>query len=176
MLRVAFAVVLAVAVVGASMPVIETARHERSASHVEADLAVFETAVADLTASEEPALRPEAAARRTTSIDVPRGSFTTAPVEYVSIGGVPNRSTTGTENRAATPSDSREGAVLAYRIDGTTHVRQLSIEVRVLGADGNLQPAGTPLVLRGSHRVTLLLVVLDGDPVVVVTDGDLDDR
>ncbi len=171
MLRAVLAVVLAVALLGAAFPAVETARVERSATLAEGELAAFETAARDLVGTEDPAPDPRRAARRTVTVDVPTTSFTTARVTFVAVGGVPDRGAAGGPDR---PAKAADGAVIAYRLDGTTHRRQLPVAVRVLGPDGDLRPAGEPLVLRGPARVTLLLLERDGDPVVAVTDGDLD--
>lgn len=161
MLRPAFAVLLAVAVLGVALPAVDTARVERSATLADGDLAAFETAVQDLVEREDPAVRPAAAARRTVALDLPTGTFTTARVAFVAIGGLPDG-----------PPDATDGTVIAYRLDGTIHQRRLPVPVRKLGPDGGLRPVGEPLVVRGSARVTLLLLERQGEPVVAVTDGD----
>lgn len=166
MLRVVLAVLLAVALLGVSLPAVETARVERSATAVEGDLAAFETTVRDLATAADPATELDGAARRTVTVEVPRGSLTTAPVEFVAVGGLPEESVSLQDG----------SSVLAYRVGGTTHVRRIPVEVRVLGPDGDLGPPGEPLVLRESKQVTLLLLERNGDPVVAVTTGDPDAR
>lgn len=162
MLRIVFAVLLAVALLGVAQPAIETARVERSGTAVEGDLAAFETAARDLATNADPATELDEAARRTVTIDVPRGSPTTASVAFVALGGLPDQ----------TVADG--DSVLAYSVGGTTHVRRVSVEIRALGPDGDLRPPGEPLVLREPRQVTLLLLERNGDPVVVVTAGDPD--
>lgn len=165
MLRVVFAVLLAGAILGVSLPAVETATIERSAAIVESDLDAFDAAARDLVDTGDPALRPADAARRTVAVDVPRGGPATAPVAFVAIGGTPNRSTS---------MEEAPGTTLAYHVSGTTHVRWIPITVRVLGPDGAILPPGEPLVLRGSHQVTLLLLEGRDGPVVVVSDGPPD--
>lgn len=168
MLRVVFAVLLAVAILGVALPVVETTRVERSATVVEGDLAAFERAATDLSASADPAAELDGAARRTVTIKVPRASPTTAPIAFVAIGGLPGGSTE--------PPRQEGSTVIAYQIDGTTHVRRVPVEIRVLAPDGDLRPPGELLVLRETRKVTLLLLERDGEPVVAVTTGDLDAR
>ncbi|PSP76085.1 hypothetical protein BRC81_13880 [Halobacteriales archaeon QS_1_68_20] len=163
MLRVVLAVLLAVALLGVTVPAVEDARVERSATIAEGELAAFETAVQDLVATEDPAPDAERAARRTLTLDVPTRTFTTARVAFVALGGLPDRTI-----------EPVAGTVIAYQLQGTTYTRRLPVPVRVLEPDGDLGPAGEPLVVRGTTRVTLLLLERGGDPVVAVTDGDPD--
>lgn len=167
MLRVVLAVLLAVALLGVAEPAVETARVERSAASVEGDLAAVETAARDLTTTADPATELDVAARRTVTVEVPDGSPTTAPVSFVAIGGLPDGST-------ASPPEQTDSAVLAYHVDGATHVRRVPFAIRTLGPDGGLRPPGEPLVLRETRQITLLLLERDGDLVLAVTTGEPD--
>lgn len=106
MIRAVLAVLLAVALLGVSFPVLEDARKERSSTLAESQLDAIEAAAVELvdseeavelddsgsiTAGDETSVPPDhyVASRRSLSVDVPNRGLTEAPVEYVAIGGVP---------------------------------------------------------------------------------------
>ena len=185
MIRAVLAVLLAVALLGVSLPVLDDAREERSETLVESELDRIEAAAVDLTSTEEAvkldalgravdgdkateATGLQTASRRSLSVDVPGQTLTEAPVEYIAVGGVP------VADRPA-GSSSRNGGVddgagvLAYRLaDGDTRVRHTPVEFRAGNANGTISPEGDPLVLRGDAELVLSLVELDGDRVVLV--------
>ena len=181
MIRAVLAVLLAVALLGVSFPVLDDAREERSETVVESELGEIEAAAVDLARTEEaveldeperaadgdepmeaPGLR--AASRRSVSVVVPDRTLTEAPVEYVAIGGIPAAD-------RSTGSSSRNGgvSVLAYRLgDGDIQIRHTPVEFRTMNPNSTISPEGDPLVLRGDAELTLALVELDGDRVVLV--------
>lgn len=159
MLRAVLAVLLAVALLGVALPVLEDAREERSARLVEAELDAVGAAAVDLDDAEEVADR-EAASRRSLPVTVPARGLAEAPVDYVAVGGAPGSNC---------DLDADGVDVLAYRLaGGDVRFRYVPVDLRVVGPDGTVEPDGTPLVLRGDAHLTLSLVELDGDRVVLV--------
>lgn len=188
MIRAVLAVLLAVALLSASFPVIEDAREDRSATLVESELDVVETAGIDLVSTEQPieldkSKRAEhgkettttglaTASRRSLSVDVPGQTLTEAPVEYVALGGVPAEDRPD-ERLGSDPGTDHEHhqnpGVLVYRLaDSDVQIRHTPVEFRAKNANGAVSPRGEPLVLRGDAELTLSLVELDGDRVVLV--------
>jgi hypothetical protein len=148
-IRVVVAAALAVALLAASLPAIEDARIERTATDLDATLSRVERAAADLATNEAPTPGDLAGARRIVDVRLPPPSWTSAPVTWVSLGGRPG----------GPPAD-----VLAYRIAG----RPPDV-IDLRGVD-LIVPEG-PVVLRdaGRHAVALDLLWLDGRAVVRVS-------
>jgi len=139
-LRVVVAVLLAVAVLGTSLPAVDAARVEAADTHLHGELTAVRTAVADLLVRDDPASGP--GARRVVTVDVPGRSWGHAETERVALGG----------------------GVLAWRVDGgRRHTLRAPGRLRV--ADGS-----AVLVLRrpGQHRLTLALARDERGPVVTV--------
>jgi hypothetical protein len=153
MLRVAFAVALAVALVGAALPVIDDARRTNAAATVQGDLQTVERAAQSLLETDEHT--PSAGARRSVTVRLPSRSWTNAGIEYVSIGGPPDG-----------PSAGPGRGVVFYRVRGG--------EPRRLTFDVPLYAPGTPVVLRGDgeHRLVLGVERVDGQRVVTVRLAD----
>jgi len=152
-IRVVLAALLTVGLLGASLPALDDARTERTATLLDGELADVADAAVDLASTEEPAGRPAAAARRTVTVDVPTGGLTTAPAT-VAVGGIPGEP-------AATGAD-----VLAYRVAGSVHVRDVPVAIRIAGTEDSPDR----LTLSGPRRLVLTLLQEDGRPVVVVRD------
>ncbi len=157
--RVALAVLLAAALVGASLPVVEDARVRatdeaaRGSAHAVAD------AARDLARESDP-VPGTAGARRTVEISVPRRSLARADLAYLVVGGRPGD---------PDPRDTPRSDVVAYRVrGGPERVVRVPVALRVV-RNGTVQPDGTPLVLHGDVRLTLHLTLLDGRPVVLVS-------
>lgn len=166
MLRAVLAVTLAVALLGVAGPAIDDARTGSTERRIDGQLDAL-AASAETLRECEPAVDPgERGARRVRSLSLPAASVTSAPVEYVAIGGIPE----GRSDRDTTRTD-----VLAYAVEGgRQHVELVDVPIRVAvrGEDGwTIRGDGEPLVLRGdgTARVTLTLVRLDGRPTVLVT-------
>lgn len=141
MIRLAVTVVLAVAVLAAATPAIESGRIARTEAQVNAAVDDVDAAALDLLAAEDPVERGPGA-RRVVTVRLPSRGVAAAEVEALRIGS---------------------GGRYAYRIGGAPErVRYGRAPVHT--ADGE------PLVLRedGSHRLVLRLVERNGERVVVV--------
>lgn len=157
MLRVVLAVVLSVALLGVTMPVVEDARAERTSHLAEGELSRLAERTIGLATTEETG--PGGAPRRVVTLSLPDGTFAAAPIDYVAIGGIPD----------CRPSrDTRYGDVVAYRLQGgVTRVRQVPVDLRVV-TEGRVLDDEDPLLLRGDARVTLSLVNREAGPTVLV--------
>jgi len=145
-IRVVLAAALAVALLAASLPAVDDARADRTATALDASLERVERATADLATSEAPTAAGVAGARRVVAVRLPPSSWTSAPVAWLSLGGRPG----------GPPAD-----VLAYSV-----ADRPPETVDVEGVD-LVTPDG-PVVLRepGRHAVALELVWRDGRAVV----------
>jgi len=153
MLRVVFAAALAVVLVGVATPAIDDARRTNAATAVQSDLRVVERAALSLLETDEHA--PGAGARRSVTVRLPTRSWTSAGLEYVSIGGPPGG-----------PSAEPGRGVVVYRVRGS-EPRRLALDVPLFAPDG-------PVVLRGDgdHRLVLGIGQVDGGRVVTVRLAD----
>lgn len=159
-LRAALAVVLAAALVAASLPAIESARvraSEEAARRAAHDV----TTVAQALAREsDPVPRDAGGARRTVELAVPERGPGTAELAYLAVGGRPG---------GLAPRDTDAGDVLAYRVrGGPERVVRVDVDLRMV-ENGTVRSDDAPLVLRGDSRLHLRLVRLDGEPVVLVS-------
>lgn len=152
MLRTVLSVLLATALLSTALPAVEDARATRSDARVQADVAALDAALVELTSTED-AVEGGATARRVVTVSLPSASLTSAPVDYVAVGGSPS-----------TNRSSRAGETLvAYRVDGEPErVVRVDVPTRTPG-DG-------PLVLRGAgdRRLSLSLVAGHRGPAVAV--------
>lgn len=158
MLRVVLAVLLAAALVGVGTTALGEVRRERAHELVDGETADLADAIENLARTEAATARRADAARRVLAVGVPTGSPTTAPVEYVSLGGVPGR---------AVPGDDRSRDVVAYQVrGGEPRLRWLPVDVRLPGRDG-LRPDDDALVLERPAQLVLSLVRRAGRAVVL---------
>lgn len=147
MLRAVLAVVLATALLGASLPAIDQARQNHSETAIRAELDRVERAANGLLDADDPT-ETTMGARRLVTVSLPEKSWTDAGTGSVSF---------------ASPS-GRSGGRLAWAVrDGVTHVRHLpNVPLRT--------STGEPLTLRAGGSY-LLVLSLDGtsvEPVVTV--------
>lgn len=142
MIRVAVSVLLAVALVAASLPAIDYAAAERSDAQVRAAIDDLDAAAAELARTEE-AAPGTAGARRVVAVDLPERGLAAAEVAHLTIAPT-NRS-------------------YSYRVEGRS-ARTVRGRVPVYVADGR------PLALRepGRHELVLRLVEVGGERRVVV--------
>lgn len=148
MIRVALAVLLAAALLGAATPAIEDARASATDRQLRADLARVGVAAEGLAARHD-AVRPEAGpARRTVRLVVPGTGW----------GRAPATATVGTG------SGSGE---LRWRVgDGPERSVDVGVALRV--QRNGTAVAGQLRLGPGRHRLVLSLVRVDGRPTVVV--------
>jgi len=151
-LRVVFAVALAVVLVAAVTPAVEDARQQRSAAAVAEGAATVERAAVSLLETDEHA--PGEGPRRGVTVDLPARSPTNAGVEYVSVGGPPD-----------TSGEVQRRGVIVYRVTGGEQ-RRITLDVPLYAPEG-------PVVLRGDgeRRLRLGVTRVDGRRVVVVRRG-----
>ena len=154
MLRAVVAVALAAALLGTTLPAVETAQRERTASHVAGEVDRLTSAVADLRARDGAVA--ERGARRVVAVRLPQRDWGHAGVEYFRLGGAPG------SGRAA-----RDEAAIAWRVSGGVERRRQVPDVP-LGAVAT--PCDRPLVFReaGTHRIALSLVWRGGERRVLV--------
>lgn len=157
MLRVAVAVVLAVALLGVAQPAIEDGRETAAERAVERELVAVERAIVNL---DDEAVVPygQPGARQVVVLDLPERSFGSVGVEYVALGGLPGGD--GSSN------------LLAYKVaDRQPDIVRIDADLRVERSRGDVSwLADDPLVLRtgGRHRLTFEPVRYDDRRVVVV--------
>lgn len=179
MLRTVLAVLLAVAIVGIANPAIDDARTTRSDHLVRGELATVERTVHALNETEPAMPVGRAGARRVRTVEVPERSRTSAAVDRVTIGGVPDGTTAGAERAGAEQVDTElvdaeSGDVLSYaRPNGSWKTIRLDdVDLRVArhqGGELRVESDGTPLVLRpGTHRLVFRPVKIDGRRAVLV--------
>jgi hypothetical protein len=147
-IRVALAVLLATALLGAAMPAVDDARIAATDRALGADLSRLGTAVETLAARHD-AVRPEVGpARRTVRLVVPEGSW-------------------GRGRAIVTISTGPGGGRLAWQVGGDPpRTLRVDVELRVW-RDGEVV-AGELRLGPGDHRLVLSLVRVDGRPTVAV--------
>jgi hypothetical protein len=158
MLRVVVAVVLASALLAASLPGVELAARERSEATLTAEADRLRTAIADLR-HRESAVSNGPGARRVVTVQIPARSRTDAGVAALALGGVPEQSS----------PRSRSAVDLAWRVDGGDVTTWRLPGVRVVHyRDGRVRDE--PLVLEspGEHRIALTRVEHDDERLIAV--------
>jgi hypothetical protein len=134
--RTLLTVVVAAALVGASLPAVDDARADRTAARLDAAATRLSEVAAGLVAADDPVPAGERGAGRTVVVTLPRAGVADARADYLSIGGVPG---------AAAPS------TVGYRV-AAGPPRRVDAGVR-------FHTGGEPLVLRpGRHHLRLTLV------------------
>lgn len=134
--RTLLTVVVASALLGSSLPAVDDARADRTATRLDATATRLSDAAAALVATDDPVPAGERGASRTLVITLPRAGFADARADYLSVGGTPTR-----------PDRSTVG----YRVAGRPP-RQVETSVAFVTGE-------EPLVLPpGHHRLRLTLV------------------
>jgi len=143
-------VLVAVALLAASMPAVETARTATTAERIGTEAHRLERAIGDVAAGSMPVSDPATAARTTVLVRAPSG-FAAADLDRVAL---------------VEPSDRSGGVALAYRLDGGSE-RAFRIGTGPVPAAVDL--VGAPIELRpgGTSRVRLRYVDDDGPTVRV---------
>ena len=148
MIRVVLTVLVAVALLAASMPAVETARTATTAERIGAEADRLERAIGGLVDGSTPVTDPAMAAQTTVLVRVPSG-FAAADVDRIAL----------------VESADRPGAVaLAYRIDGRP---ERTVRLGTGPAEPAVDLVGGPIDLQpgGASRVRLRYVD-DGRPTV----------
>lgn len=172
MIRVVLTVLVAVALLAASMPAIETARTTTTVEAVDSESDRLERAVAGLVERSSPVSEREMAAQTTRVVRLPTG-FTAADVDRIALvetgrrGAVRDREETsrgdkagnvdraGRGDRAARGGADSSGVAFAFRIDGGLErtvwvgTGPIPVDVELVGGPIELRPTGpTRLTLR----------------------------
>lgn len=150
MIRVVLAAVLTTAVLAASLPAVEDARADRTATAIDASTERLSAAGSALAFESDPTRDPAVAPTRAVTFSLPPPTWTTAGVRFVAVGGPPD----GPGNRS----------VVTYAVgDGRPTTRRLSVPLPLRTPDG-------PVVLRGrgDRSVTVSLRRTPAGPVLVV--------
>lgn len=161
MVRVAFTVLLLVAVAGVVVPAVEYAGVQRSDTAVRDAVDRLVSEAQSLAAGND-ALPPDAGpARRSVALDLPTGGFASAAVERFRVAR-PVRS-----GSSATPSRSSErvdpaATAFTWRVGGGTERTVVTDDVRIRTAPAERLRAD------GETRLTLTLIDVDGRAVVRV--------
>lgn len=167
MLRLVLAVALAAALLAVVTPALEDARETRTERMTTRELGRIESAAETLAREESPG------ARRTLTVSLPGRSPTVAPLAFAALGGIPNRTAAGVTSETA---DTSGRDLLAYRIaGGSTVVRRVGVDMRVVRDGETVAPDSQALVLHGgeTYRLTLRLVRVRGRLAVVVGVGTM---
>ena len=158
MLRVVVAIVLASALLAASLPGIELAARERSEASLKAETDRLRAAIADLR-HRESAVGAGAGARRIVTVELPARSRTAAGEATLALGGVPGQ---------ARP-DGRSAIDLAWRVgEGAVTTRRLPGVTVVHYRDGRVRGGSLVLEAPGPHRIALTRVERDGETLIGV--------
>lgn len=165
MIRVLLTVLLAAALVGASLPAIEDARAARAARTAERDAATLRAAATELVRESDPVPRGigggtgVAGARVSVRVRVPAPTFAGAGLTYLAIGSHPSGSLR---------ADGPESDAVVYRIgDRPPRVLALPVDLRAIRG-GRLRGDAVPLVLRGDERLALGYARVDDGSAVTV--------
>lgn len=159
--RYVLAVVLALAIVGTALPLIDDVR--RSTARASADQSVerLRGAIRALVERSDPTVAPFAAGRSIT-ITLPDRDVGTVGVDWIAIGGIPDR---------VGPTEPNGSDVIAYSVAGEVHHVVLSdIELRVI-TRSQRQTDEIPLVIDASTTLRLTYR-LDGNLSVVVVRSE----
>lgn len=165
MLRLVLAVALAAALLAVVTPALEDARETRTERLTARELGRIESAAETLAREESPG------ARRTLTVSLPGQSPTAASLAFAALGGIPNRTAAGVTSGTA---DTSGRDLLAYRIaGGSTVVRRVGVDIRVVRDGKTVAPDSQALVLHGgeTYRLTLRLVRIRGRLTVIVAVG-----
>jgi hypothetical protein len=146
-IRVVLTVLVAVALLAASMPAVETARTATTADRIGAEADRLERAVGGVVAGSTPVSDPAMAAGTTVLVRVPTG-FAAAEADRVALVESPDR-----------PG----GVALTYRIDGRS---ARTLRVGTGPAETAVDLVGGPIELRpGANRVRIRYVDDEGPTV-----------
>lgn len=165
MIRVVLTVLVAVALLAASMPALESARTATTAEQLDAEADRVERAIAGVVSGSVAVKNRALAARTTTTVRAPRG-LTAARIDRLAlINGDDN----GADGSIESGDEFGDRVVLRYQIDGGPE-GSVSVVPRTLGASVEVGGDGGPLELRtsGESRIAFRFVDDDDDPTVKI--------
>lgn len=155
--------VLAVVLIGTTIPILEDARRSTARTNAAELLDRIERAIRALVAHSDPT-RVLSGASRTIDLTYPRKQIGSAGVAWVAVGGIPGQTET-----PFGPHANR----LGYQVAGETVVRRVEGAAIRVSIDGEVQPAGTPLIVRGDTRLVLSYRQYHSEPIILISTGDL---
>lgn len=159
--RLLLAAIVAVALLGAAMPVVEDARHDHARTDADRAAKSIAATITDLHRSSDPVPRGVPGAERVVTVDLPEGTT-------VTIGGRTNHSSSDGGVDVTGP-DGGTSDVVSYRVrGGTTGRTTVDVDVRVV-TDGSVRPDGEGLALRDGERAVLRYELVHDEPTVTVT-------
>lgn len=150
MLRVVVAVALATALLGASMPAVESARTDHAHGRVDIELEALAATAARLQDRNDPVPPDVQGASRTVVVHLPDGAWTSGDIAYLVVPG---------------PTSKYPPGTVRYRVAGGRE-RTRSTGVPLVGPPGGLRMAG------GRHRLVLEYTRRADEPVVLVRHPD----
>lgn len=159
MIRVVLTVLVAVALLAASLPAMETARTATTAERLDTQAERVERAVSGVVSGSVAVEDRSLAARTTTTVRAPSG-VTAAPIERLAL----------VDGDALAGASAADGVVLRYRLgDGPERVvpvvpSALPANVEVVGGAVSLRPSG-------ESRIELRFVDADGPTVEIARVG-----
>ncbi|MFW5903103.1 MAG: DUF7311 family protein [Halolamina sp.] len=149
--RLVLATVVAAALLGAAMPVVEDARHDASATQADRETRAIADAITHVGRSTDPVPPGVPGGERVVTVDIPAEAT-------VTVGSGPNGS----------DLDGSDSDVVSYVVGDVTSDRvPVPVDTRVAAGDDVL-PDEQGLVLSGTERVVVRHVLVDGRPTVVV--------
>jgi hypothetical protein len=152
MLRVAVAVALATALLGASMPAVETARVDHAHARVDAEIDGLAATAELLLERNDPAPPGVPGARRTQTLHLPGPSWASAGLASLVIPG---------------PSADTPPGTVSWRVVGGRETTR-RLPAPLVGPEGSLRLTGG-----GTRRLVLEHARQDGEEVVVVRRPEL---
>lgn len=149
MLRVVVAVALAAALLGASMPAVDTARVDHAEAKMAAEVDRLAAAAERLRERNDPSPPGVPGARTEVRLHLPGSSWGTASLDYLSIPG------------AVADSGGANYTEITWRVEGGRRTTR-KLSTPLVGSGGGLRLEGD-----GSRRVVLELTRRDGEPAVL---------
>lgn len=156
--RLVLAVVLGMALIAVSLPAIESVRTMRAETAADTAVSDIRRAMDSLTQSDPTA--DITGARRALTVTLPQEAIGRAAVEWLAIGGVPNR--TG-------PVEPVGGDVISYQIAGVVHVVRLTeTDIRIV-RNGARREDRIPLRITGDQPLYLSYRIGPKGPLILVS-------
>lgn len=160
--RLVLAVVVAAALLGAAIPVIDDASHDRATATADRSVQSLADAVTDLRRSSDPVPVGVPGATRIVFVEVP-------PDGTILIGDAPKSKSVANGSEGETNRSAIDGSgvdVIHARVAARESGRErVSVDLRAV-ENGEVRPDDEGLAVRDSGRVVLRYVLVDGDPTV----------
>jgi len=158
-IRVVLTVLVAVALLAASLPALETTRTATTADRLDTEAERVEQAVSGVVSGSVAVADPSLAARTTATVRAP-GGVTAAPIERLAL----------VENHAPAGTEGRGRVALRYRLDGGAE-RAVPVVPASLPAEVTVVGGEIALRTSGESRVELRFVDDDGPTVEIARVG-----